>query len=234
MLARLIPDRVTPLAPQEVARAFRGALETVMGRTPSNATLALLVAQSALETGRWKAIHCFNFGNVKAGSTYSGLYCQFRCNEVIKGKIEWFDPPHPQCNFRAFESAESGAIDHIRFLSQSKLYAYAWQVAQTGMPLAFVDALKHAGYFTADETPYAKAVASLWKEYQAMLNNGDADTLPPVREDEAAMHAAALAAVKRDAERFLHVEAASAAYDSEAGIWDWVREEKNAALREES
>lgn len=230
MQARLLPDKLTPMAPQTVARAFRGAMETNTGKTPSNACLALLVAQSALETGRWKAIHCFNFGNVKAAPTYTGLYCQFRCNEVLKGKVEWFDPPHPQCNFRAFESAESGAIDHIRFLSQSKRYAYAWEVAQTGMPLAFVDALKHAGYFTADEAPYARAVASLWREYQTMLNQGEADTLPPAPEDEAERHAAALAAVKYDAERHLHTEAVLAMMNFD--LMDAVREERNAAMRE--
>jgi len=193
MNARLIPDKLTPLTPQEVALAFRSALETLMGKTPSNAFLALLVAQSALETGRWKSIHCFNFGNVKASPTYVGLYCQFRCNEVLKGKVVWFNPPHPQCNFRAFESAETGSIDHIRFLSQSKRYAYAWQVAQTGMPLAFVDALKHAGYFTADEAPYARAVASLWKEYLAMLS-----------EDEPKPHLAEVSTAAID--RFVYTE----------------------------
>lgn len=216
MLARLIPDQTTPLAPQHVALCFRGALEIVQGKTPSNACLALLVAQSALETGRWKAIHCFNFGNVKAAESYTGLYCQFR-----------------QTNFRAFEAAETGAIDHIRFLSQRQRYAYAWQVAQTGMPLAFVDALKHAGYFTADAGPYAKAVASLWKEYLTMLDKlGDADTLPPPPENEAEQHAAALAAVAYDAERHLHTEAVLAMMNFD--LMDAVREERNAALREES
>jgi hypothetical protein len=170
--ATLVKDGLTPLTAQEVAMAFKSAFGTVVGKDPSRDCLALLVAQSALETGRWKSIHCFNFGNVKASPDYAGKYCQFRCNEVINGKVEWFDPPHPQTNFRAFDTCEAGAIDHLRFLSTRPRYAKAWQVALTGMPLAFVEALKDAGYFTADAGPYARAVASLWKEYCSMIERG--------------------------------------------------------------
>ena len=197
MKATLVPDKLTPLTPKQVALAFRSAYETVCGKTPSNACLALLVAQSALETGRWKSIHCFNFGNVKASPEYTGKYCQFRCNEVIGGKAQWFEPPHPQTNFRAFDSVESGAIDHIAFLAQRKRYAKAWEVAQTGMPLAFVDALKSAGYFTADAQPYAKAVASLWREYLTLvesLREPEPEPVPMAAEEEA-LHEQALAAV---------------------------------------
>ncbi len=168
--ATLVPDKLTPCEPLQVARAFRSALETVTGATPSNAHLAILVAHSALETGRWKSIHCWNFGNVKASSTYEWLYCQYRCNEVIDGKLQWFDPPHPQCNFRAFASIDAGALDHIRFLSQSKRYAAAWEAAKSGDPSRFVTALKAAGYFTADEGPYKKAVISLFNEYLRLLS----------------------------------------------------------------
>lgn len=193
----LVPDQLTPLDAQTVARAFRGAYETVCGKTPSNACLALLVAQSALETGRWRSIHRFNFGNVKASQDYVGKYCQFRCSEVIGGKVQWFDPPHPQTSFRAFDSADAGAIDHLRFLSERPRYAHAWQVLQTGMPLAFVEALKAAGYFTADAGPYARAVTSLWKEYLAMLERGlsEPPAPPAPLPDEPDLHAAALAAV---------------------------------------
>lgn len=199
MKATLVPDQLTPLDAKTVALAFRGAYETVCGRTPSNACLALIVAQSALETGRWKSIHNWNFGNEKASPDYFGLYCQFRCNEVINGRVEWFDPPHPQCNFRAFGSADAGAIDHLRFLSGRKRYAKAWEILQTGMPLAFVEALKAAGYFTADAGPYARAVVSLWKEYCSLVERlkGEEPTEPSPAFDEDELHREALAAVVR-------------------------------------
>lgn len=178
----LLADAITPLTAAQVIRCFRSAYGTVMGKDPTRECLALLVAQSALETGRWRSIHRFNFGNVKASQDYTGYYCQFRCNEVINGKLQWFDPPHPQCNFRAFDSDEAGAIDHLRFLSQRKRYARAWEVAQSGMPLAFVDELARAGYFTASKEPYARAVASLWREYCALIDTSR-DTMPELLDD---------------------------------------------------
>jgi hypothetical protein len=198
MKAELVPDLVTPLDAKTVALAFRSAYETVCGVTPSNACLALLVAQSALETARWKSIHRFNFGNVKASPDYDGKYCQFRCNEVINGKLQWFDPPHPQTNFRAFDSIDVGALDHMRFLATRKRYANAWKDAQAGAPLAFVDSLKRAGYFTADVAPYRKAVTSLWNEYMRLVENLGEPAPPPQPVDgEPTLHELALAAVAR-------------------------------------
>jgi hypothetical protein len=180
MKAALIPDRITPLTTREVLRAFRDAFQVVCGFTPSNATLALLVAHSALETGRWKSIHCYNFGNVKAGPDYEGYYCQFRCNEVLNGKTVWFDPPHAQCSFRAFGTITEGAADHLEFLARRPRYAKAWQVMLAGDPARFVDELKAAHYFTADAEPYKRAVTSLWREYMNLL----ADEEPEEREPD--------------------------------------------------
>ena len=126
MKAKLLPDLLTPCTARDVMWALRVAHERVTGLTPSRDTLALATAQSALETGRWKSIHRYNLGNIKASSTYEGYYCQFRCNEVIGGKLEWFDPPHPQTNFRAFLNLEDGATDHVEFLSKRPRYASAW------------------------------------------------------------------------------------------------------------
>ena len=194
--ATLIPDKLTPCSALQVAKAFRGAMETLEGATPRTIRLAVLVAQSALETGRWRSVHCWNFGNVKAGPDYEWLYTQFRCNEVINGKAVWFDPPHPQCNFRAFTSIDSGALDHIRFLSSSKRYASAWEAARKGDPAEFVHALKASGYFTADEGPYLKAVVALFNEYSRLLFDEPEDEDTKVSDDgplrAAALQAAAL------------------------------------------
>jgi hypothetical protein len=193
MRAELLPDELTKVTAKDCARAFRSAFETVVGKTPSDACLALLVAQSALESGRWKSMHCWNFGNIKASPEYSGFYCQFRCNEVIDGRVQWFDPPHPQCNFRAFRSAEGGAVDHIGFLANRRRYAEAWRIAQTGDPVAFVGALKRAGYFTADEAPYRRAVTSLFNEYLRMVVEMADEPREPESDD--ALHREALAAM---------------------------------------
>lgn len=171
MKAELLDDKLTQLTPAEVCRAFMRAFFGVTTSMPSSETLALLMAQSALESGRWKSLHCFNFTNIKASDTYVGFACFYRCNEIINGKVEWFDPPHPQCRFRAFKSIDGGALDYLTFLSTRKRYATAWARALQGDPVAFVSALKSAGFFTANEEPYRKAVVSLTREYMRQLPN---------------------------------------------------------------
>lgn len=179
MKAVYLDDVVTPLSASDVMWAFRVAFERLIGLTPSRDTLALLTAQSALETGRWKAIHCFNLGNIKASSDYEGYYTMFRCNEVINGKVQWFDPPHAQTRFRAFRTLEDGAEDHLRFLSGRQRYQSAWQCLIAGDPEAFVRALKAAGYFTANEESYREAVTSLFREYSRLLEREPQVVAPP-------------------------------------------------------
>jgi hypothetical protein len=229
--ATLVPDLLTPAAPVAVVRSIRSGLETLLGRTPSNAHVAVLTAQSALESGRWRSMHRFNLGNVKASESYEYLYCQFRCDEVIGGKLEWFDPPHPQTNFRAFMDLDTGAMDYLRFLAKRARYSSSWHAAESGDPALFVHALKNAGYFTADEAPYRRAVQSLFVEYMRLLDRPDRDT-EPLRDEQAeqVLHAAAIASVAPDADRLLHT-AAVLAMDL-ADPLEWARQERREQMRE--
>jgi hypothetical protein len=223
--AKLVTDLLTPCDAPTYLRAIRGGLETLSGRTPSNAHVAVLTAQSALESGRWKSMHRFNPGNIKASDTYGYLFCQFRCNEVIGGKVQWFEPPHPQTNFRAFLDLETGVLDYLRFLSQRARYSSSWHAAESGDPALFVHALKNAGYFTADEAPYRRAVQSLFNEYLRLMVETDRDTLPDPAEID---HEAAVAVVTPDAERAIHNTAVmnsyvDAAYDrihNDPHVWN--------------
>ena len=189
MRAIKLDDLITPVTARRVALALGAAHEMVTGEEPTRATIALATAQSALETGRWKSIHRYNLGNIKASSTYEGYYCQFRCNEVINGKVEWFDPPHPQTNFRAFLTLEEGAYDHVAFLSRRERYRLAWAALKLGDPDVYVGELKRAGYFTAGETAYRKAVVSLFDEYLRMLSK-------PTEEQEATLTGEELDAIE--------------------------------------
>ena len=157
----LVPDKLTPLTLEQACEAFADGYSLALLEDPLPACLAVLVAHSALETGNWKSMHCNNAGNVKASSTWSGDYCMFRCNEVIGGKVVWFDPPHPQTWFRAFPTAATGMAEQVRFLSMRSRYAQAWLRAKAGDPEGFVRELAKAGYFTAAVEPYVRAVVSL-------------------------------------------------------------------------
>lgn len=165
---KLIPNKLTAMRALDVLIAFRAAFEKITGSLPSNSTLAILTAQSALECARWVSMHCYNFGNIRPPKGWTGDYCQFRCNEKIKGVWVWYDPPSPGSNFVAFENAADGAEFYMRKLAQQ--WPEAWNAALHGDTAGFVHGLKIKGYFTADETPYRVAVQRLCSEFYEYIN----------------------------------------------------------------
>jgi len=203
MLARYVPPRHDKLTFDEAAQAFSGALAAVLGETPSTETLALCLGKTALETGRWGAsggLWNFNFGNVKCSATYPGNYCCILLNEVLNGRVVWFDPTgeltanpskggklmgppmavpdgHPQTRMRAFATADEGALAYVRFVAGGR-YAAAWELLLKGDANGYVHALKMAGYFTADEATYARTTLSLQREFIAKLAGRPAPIIP--------------------------------------------------------
>ena len=169
-MAQELQDKLTPCTAQEMLDALYVAWVRYFGAPPDNTdALRILLAQWALETGWGKACHNWNIGNVKAaaGGVYNWQY--FRCNEVLNGKIVWFDPPNPGCCFRAFSTIEDGVLDHLRLLVQHKTFSLAWPAVITGDPVRYAHVLKMAGYYTADEATYAHNVASLFRTFQKLV-----------------------------------------------------------------
>lgn len=166
-----LPDEVKTLEEAEAAYTLRKAWHRVYGKYPSNKSLAVLWAKSALETGRWKFIHCYNFGNIKKKwpTKYSPddghFFCMYRCGEVLNGKHQIFEPPHPQTHFRGYKTIEDGAEDYLRFVSQQTRYAKAWQKVIEGDPVGYSHELKVAGYYTADLKRYTARVVRLFNEF---------------------------------------------------------------------
>jgi hypothetical protein len=161
----IVPSKLTPLAPQEAAVALAAAYRQMMGVPPTEPVLALLIAQSALETRNWQRIHNYNFANLKAGASYP-LTVQFRCSEVVNGVTKIFEPPASECNFRAYESAAAGALDYLRVLHARPHW---WQGLQTEDPSAFVDALATPPkFFTLNPALYKSALTSLLMQYRPL------------------------------------------------------------------
>src|SRR5450432_1057593 len=161
----IVANRLTPLTRPDAAAALAEAYARITGGSPSARVVALLLAHTAFETGRWQKIHNFNFGNVKAAPSFSFI-TQFQCSEVENGVEQSFDPPDPHCNFRAYSNAADGAVDYIKVL-QSR--PHWWAGLQTEDPAAFVDALATLPkYFTGDPTAYKRAIASLFDEFRPL------------------------------------------------------------------
>jgi hypothetical protein len=197
----LVDATKTPVTPLDVARALRAGWLKLFDVIPVDQCVAVLMAQSALETGRWKSCYCYNLGNIKGGGKWTGDTCQFRLNEVIKGKVVWFDPPHPQTTMRAYPSLADAAADYLWLLRRR--FASAWEPILRGDPIAFSQALKAQNYYTAPEPPYTKAVKSLFLEYMRLLNTHESDAPPPDTErdpgQDSGLEALALSIAARDA-----------------------------------
>ncbi len=196
MQAVYVHDRVTPYSFDVAADAMRGALSAELGAPPSRECLALALAKCALETGRWRAIHQHNFGNIKAGESYVGQYCTFELNEVLRenGKdvVVWFgprgrlsgkggkvvaegceDPPgHPQTRMRAHANVYDGAYAYVDFMVRGAKgrFLQAFNFMRVGNVQGMVEEMKRRGYFTADLGAYLSAVASINREFLGKLN----------------------------------------------------------------
>ncbi len=188
----------TPLTFAEAAKAMRQGILVATGEHPSNAALALALAKTALETGRWQSMWNNNWGNVKAGAEYYGMYTCITLNEVLNGRTVWFAPEgelvrkdgplkyaplavppgHVQTRMRAYANAYDGAQQYVDFVANRRNRA-AWQRLLAGDPAGYVHALKVKGYFTADEATYRRGVERIFAEYLSGL-----ETLRDAADDE--------------------------------------------------
>lgn len=159
-----IEARRTELRGSEAASALSNAWTRVIGERPSADTTAVLTAQWAHETARGASMFNYNFGGIK-GQGPSGLSVAQRTKEGF-GASERQIVDH----FRAYGSADEGALDYVRLLKAR--YPAAVEAARQGDPEGFVRALKARGYFTGDPQAYVRSVGSMSR--QALAQGFDA------------------------------------------------------------
>lgn len=165
-----VPNKITRLSENQVREAFYQGFIQVTGQKPSDQVLALMMAQSAHETGQWAALHNYNFGNVKALGGWPHQTTTFGAWERLNGKKETFPPGHPQTQFRAYPTASEGAADYIITLlrdNKRRKPPDAWkQALLTGDPAAFSEILaKPPPYYTGDKGAYTRAMTRYYNQY---------------------------------------------------------------------
>jgi hypothetical protein len=160
-----LPNKLTPVTPEEAAKFMADAFKTVTGAKPSTKVLKLLLGQWALETGNGKYIHNYNFGNVKRRK--ADTHWQFfRCSEIINGQEVFFDPPHPACSFAAYLDGTSGAVAFIETL---KRRPHWWDGLMTGTADGFVKGLTTSpAYFTANPERYKTVLVERSDKFAAL------------------------------------------------------------------
>ena len=189
MTGRELPARATPVAALDVFLALRLQLGIQLGREVPRQGALILLAQMALETGRFKSCMNFNLGGIKASKKWAGDYQHFTTLEVLPMALAakyMADVPadstveviktvdgmstvrfagrHPVNKFVAFESMNSAMEHHVGFLLGR--YRSAVECAMGGSATGFVSELYRLKYFTGDRASYEKSVASLASEYE--------------------------------------------------------------------
>lgn len=157
-----LPNKLTPLTADQAAKALSDGYKQVTGNRPNKLILGLLIGQTAAETGNWKSLHNFNFGNAKA-SQGSAYIQYFGCGEVIDGVAQNYPAGDPHCVFVAYKNAADGAAGYIRTL---KSRPHWWTGLQSQNALTFVKALAtQPVYFTADPNLYVKVLTDRMNTY---------------------------------------------------------------------
>ena len=151
----LFAARKTLVTPTEMLASLQAAWPEA-----NRASLCVLLAQWALETGRGKSMICYNCAGIKQGSYPD--YTEYDTFEIIGGKrVNMRD------KFRAYATLDEGVADYLMFLRAR--FASAWPAVVAGSPEQFVQALKIHGYFTADVGEYTRAVRGLFNEFFGLV-----------------------------------------------------------------
>jgi hypothetical protein len=165
---QLLPDLLTPCAPADLYAALKRAWASCcQDSAATRGSLLVILAHWALETGWGHACHRWNLGNAKWTPGCGHDYTQFRCNEILDGKIVWLDPPAPGCQFVAFPDLEAGAAYYLTGLRGT--FRAAWTAVIAGDPSLFCHMLKLARYYTADEALYTAGVVRCYHQLDGMI-----------------------------------------------------------------
>ena len=154
----LVQRIATPVTSQSLADALAAAWPSSVGGNPGSA-IQVLVAQSAFETGAWKAVWNNNLGNVK----YSGGtdYFQMTASEGSGASTTMV-----ASSWRSYPTLATGAAAWLTFMANN--YASALAYAEQGDVTDFVSALKSTGYFTGDLGQYTAGVQAYYSQYSGI------------------------------------------------------------------
>ena len=178
-MGKQLPNVVTKVSTADILTSLAKAWLHLFAKAPKRASLDVLAAQWALETGWGKSMHCFNVGNVKGKVGGDRNWTFFACNEILssasahhfaqidpehakitadngKSATIWFYPPHSGCCFRAFETLDAGVADYLSLLYHR--FSGAWPAALAGDPEAFAVKLHELRYYTASVALYTSVL----------------------------------------------------------------------------
>jgi len=181
---RLVPAERTPWTTAQVGQELVAAWHRRFGSGPTARSIAILLSQWALETGRGRSCFASNLGNARPPATRGDvLCCQLtRVSEVIGGVEYFFAPPSVGSTFRAFASLAEGADFYLGLLFTR--FQRAWPAVLAGDPERYSLALAELGYYSANPTLYTRTMVALFNEFLSIAIMGSSGTSPTDVPDE--------------------------------------------------
>jgi hypothetical protein len=147
------------------ARGFR----TIFGKTIPRRTLALLLAQSAVETGNWKkGYYEYNPANITT-TRQRGFY--FLPDDIAL-------PREQRHKYAPYPDAQTGAQAHIATLMRVHVPAWELMLSDTGEPEEIARELRRTGFFETDAARYGAALRGKFDEVMRKLPQ-QAEPPPP-------------------------------------------------------
>jgi hypothetical protein len=141
----------TLVGPVALYGVLRAAWLAQLGTAPSRASLLVLLAQWALETGNGASCFGWNLGGIKHVPGDGHDFYVIRTTEYFDGKEKFLDQP-----FRSYASLEEGAADYLRLVHGR--FSRAWPAVEAGDLVEFAHQLKMQGYYTAPEHSYSEGL----------------------------------------------------------------------------
>ena len=153
------PRKLTATLPK-MALAYARGFRVIFGKTIPRRTLALLLAQSAVETGNWKkGYYEYNPANITT-TRARGFY--FLPDDA--------DLPREQRHkYAPYPDEQTGAQAHIATLMRVHRPAWDMMLSDDATPEDIARSLRRTGFFESDPEPYGKAMASKFDEVMRKL-----------------------------------------------------------------
>lgn len=165
-----VPGRRTPMSVADARRLISAEYRRRFGRDLKRSQVDVLVAQWAVETGFGRSVWNDNFGNVKAGRSWTGPYVllltwEWHTRGGVRRKERWRAP------FRAYPTPQAGISSWLGILA-SQRHRGALAHVLSSDPRAFGRALGNvrdggSGYGTVSAQQYGDSVASAYRKVSA-------------------------------------------------------------------
>lgn len=164
----LVPTVRTTYTQSQIIQGFVDGWHSQFGEYPKKESIAVLWAQECVETGVSTSMWNNNVGNVKYSPANGDVEYMMLAHvwEIVGGKKIMIEPPAAGTWFRSFRTLAQGIAFQMDFLKNHR-YKAAWAAVESGSVADFAHLLKVAGYYTAPEADYAKAMNYYFKKFMA-------------------------------------------------------------------